>query len=422
MHVLILGTRGVPARHGGFETFAEQLARFLIARDHEVTVYCQISAHETPGVDSWNGIRRVLIPASENAMGTIVFDLLAVRHSVRERGVILTLGYNTGVLNFLYRLGGVPNLINMDGIEWKREKWSRAQRAWLWMNEWAAARAGNHLIADHPEIANHLSRHTARTKISTIPYGAETVYSAPLTHIKQFGLSSQNYYILIARPEPENSIREIVQAFSAKRRGIPLVVLGSYERGKSTYQNQVIDAASEEVRFLGSIYDRGLVQSLRYHAKAYFHGHRVGGTNPSLVESLAAGNAVIAHDNPFTRWVAGPGALYFNRSEDLAGTIDQIEENPKLLEGMRQESRGRHQELFTQSEVLSAYEELLQRFAPPEPARADLRGLLRFGSKYIGPSASKGRSVGIQTDYAEELERKNGTSSFAPNTTLKNKR
>jgi hypothetical protein len=89
---------------------------------------------------------------------------------------------------------------------------------------------------------------------------------------------------------------------------------------------------------------------------------------------------------------------------------------------MRQESRGRHQELFTQSEVLSAYEELLQRFAPPEPARADLRGLLRFGSKYIGPSASKGRSVGIQTDYAEELERKNGTSSFAPNTTLKNKR
>jgi glycosyltransferase involved in cell wall biosynthesis len=410
MHVFILGTRGIPARHGGFETFAEQLARFLVVRNHEVTVYCQVSAHATSGIDSWNGIRRVLIPAGESAVSTIIFDLLAIRHSAHARGVMLTLGYNTGVLNVLYRLRGIPNLINMDGIEWKREKWSKAQRAWLWMNEWAAARAGNHLIADHPEIANHLSRHTRRTKITTIPYGAEAVSSAPVEPIKQFGLRSRDYYILIARPEPENSIREIVQAFSAKRRGLPLVVLGSYEKCNSIYRSQVMGAASGEVLFLGSIYDHEVVKSLRYHAKAYFHGHRVGGTNPSLVESLAAGNAIIAHDNQFTRWVAGGGARYFNGSEDLAAIIDLVEENSELLESMREESRRRHRESFTQETVLSAYEELLLRFAPPEPAMANLKSFVRFGAKHIRPSPSSSGSVDMQIDDTTPSRRKTGTN------------
>jgi glycosyltransferase involved in cell wall biosynthesis len=412
MHVSILGTRGIPARHGGFETFAEQLARFLVAKDHEVTVYCQVPANQASRIDTWNGIRRVLIPAGENAVSTIVFDLLAIRHSARARGVMLTLGYNTGVLNVLYRLRGIPNLINMDGIEWKREKWSKAQRAWLWMNEWAAARFGNHLIADHPEIANHLSRHTRRAKIATIPYGAEAVSSASLEPIKRFGLCSKNYYILVARPEPENSIHEIVQAFSAKRRGLPLVVLGSYERCKSIFQNQVMEAASREVRFLGSIYDQEVVQSLRYHAKAYFHGHRVGGTNPSLVESLAAGNAVIAHDNPFTRWVAGEGARYFKGSEDLAATITQIEENPEILESMRQQSRIRHRESFIQEKVLSAYEELLLSFAPPEPAVVDLRTFRRSREKYVRTTASNGQSIDMQIDHTMQPTRTNGTNRF----------
>ena len=364
MHALILGTRGVPAQHGGFETFAEQLARYLVQRNHQVTVYCQAGAQEAASEDSWEGIRRVSIPAGEGAAGTIKFDWDAIRHSSRERGVILTLGYNTGVLNLLHRLRGIPNVMNMDGIEWKREKWSKPQQAWLWANEWAGARVANHLVADHPEIKKHLSRHTPAEKITTIPYGSDAVTSAPIDPILPFGLKPKEYYILIARPEPENSVLEIVQAYAARKRGIPLVVLGTYRPEVNLYHKQVLGSGSEEVRFVGAIYDQSIVRSLRFYAKGYFHGHRVGGTNPSLVESLAAGNAVIAHDNVFTRWVAGPGTKFFKRPEDVIAILDLLEREPGVLKQMEEASRKRHLESFTQEQILSAYEQLLARFAP----------------------------------------------------------
>jgi glycosyltransferase involved in cell wall biosynthesis len=364
MHVLILGTRGIPSKHSGFETFAQDLSLFLRARGHSVTVYCQVTKAERFREDEWNGIRRVMIPAGEGSLGTIIFDWHAIRHSMREKGVVLTLGYNTGAFNAIYRLRGVSNIMNMDGIEWRRKKWSRFARAWFWINEWAGARVATHLVADHPEIGKHLLRHTSPEKISVIPYGADLVSSAPVELIHQYGLLPKNYYLLIARPEPENSIFEIVQAYSSEIRGMPLVVLGKYARNGTSYQNRVLDAAGPEISFLGAIFDRDMVHALRYHARAYIHGHSVGGTNPSLVESLAAGNAVIAHDNRFNRWVAGEGARYFRSSGDLAEVLKSLESDSSQLLRMEEESRKRHRESFTQDEILQAYEELLLRFSP----------------------------------------------------------
>jgi glycosyltransferase involved in cell wall biosynthesis len=368
MHVLILGTRGIPSKHSGFETFAQDLALFLRARDHKVTVYCQVGKGELFREDEWNGIRRVLIPARDGSIGTIIFDWLSIRHSIRESGVVLTLGYNTGIFNALYRLRGLSNLMNMDGIEWRREKWSRLARAWFWFNEWAGARVATHLIADHPEIGKHLLRHTSPEKITVIPYGADLVSSAPVDLINRYGLMAKEYYLLIARPEPENSILEIVQAYSFQRRGMPLVVLGKYSRDGTSYQNKVLDAAGPEIKFLGAIFDRDVVRALRFHARAYIHGHRVGGTNPSLVESLAAGNAVIAHDNPFNRWVAGEGARYFQSPGDLAEILESLDAEGSQLLNMEEASRRRHRESFTQGKVLGAYEELLLRFSPKDAA------------------------------------------------------
>jgi glycosyltransferase involved in cell wall biosynthesis len=367
MHVLILGTRGIPSRHSGFETFAQDFAIFLRSRGHDVTVYCQLPEGEPFGEDTWNGIRRVLIPGGKNSLGTMQFDWRAIRHSMREKGVVLTLGYNTGIFNLLYRFAGVPNIMNMDGIEWKRGKWSAPARAWFWLNEWAGSRVANHLVADHPEIGRHLSRHTSRDKISVIAYGADPVTSASASLIDQFGLSSKKYYLLIARPEPENSILEIVRGFSLRRRGMPLVILGNYKPDGTRYQRSVLDAAGPEVNFLGPIFDRQIVQALRFHARAYFHGHQVGGTNPSLVESLAAGNAVIAHDNRFTRWVAGEGALYFQSPEDIDRILDSLDAEPAQLAVLEKASSRRHRESFTQENILAAYEKLLLRFAPAAP-------------------------------------------------------
>jgi hypothetical protein len=226
MHVMILGTRGVPANYGGFETFAQDLSLYLVDHGHKVTVYGQAGEHEELREDDWNGVHRVLIPAPNSPLGTIQFDWAATRHSARQSGVVLTMGYNTGIFSLLYWLRRMPNAMNMDGMEWKRQKWSRWQKAWLWCNQWASAWIVDQMIADHGEIARYLATHAPAQKIVTIPYGADEVTSASSAVLEQFSLTSKGYYILIARSEPENSILEIVQAFSALPQCAPLIVLG----------------------------------------------------------------------------------------------------------------------------------------------------------------------------------------------------
>lgn len=363
MEILILGTRGIPARHGGFETFAQDLSLYLVNRGHKVTVYCQTAGDGDPAEDVWKGVHRVLIPSSEGPMGTILFDWKAANDASTKRGVVLTLGYNTALFSVLYRLRHVPCVMNMDGIEWKREKWSMLERAWLWCNEQAGSALSNHLVADHPEIARYLQKRTPARKITCIPYGADEVLSAPAEPLASLGLNSKEYYLLIARPEPENSILEIVRGFSSPDIQAPLVILGDYTAKRGPYQQLVQHEAGSNVVFLGAIYDRTVLRSLRYHAKAYVHGHRVGGTNPSLIESLAAGNAVIAHDNCFTRWVAGSSARFFKGPQDLAEIVRSLERQPEQFAAMEIGSRLRYREEFTQEKILGAYEQMLLRIA-----------------------------------------------------------
>lgn len=391
MRVAILGTRGIPAKHGGFETFADDLSSYLTGRGHAVTVYCQTENQSELKEDTWRGVHRVLLPARDGALGTVLFDWAATKHSCIKERLILTLGYNTGIFNLLYRLRHIPNVMNMDGIEWKRDKWSFPQRAWLWFNEWAGARVADHLIADHPEIAAHLRRHTSPDKITTIPYGADAITSASSEPLRKYSLRPKGYYLLIARPEPENSVYEVVRAWSSRVRNKRLVVLGDYNPDLNSYHRKVLQAASTEVLFLGAVYQREVVRALRYHARAYFHGHRVGGTNPSLVEALAAGNAVIAHDNRFTRWVAGDRAKFFNTTFDLEAILDLLDAMPEELSAMEAASRVRHRQFFTQQGVLRKYEDLLLRVASRcygnTPAReAQFEQESQAATSYVGAS------------------------------------
>jgi len=370
MHVLILGTRGLPAAHGGFETFAHDLALFLVAKNHEVTVYCQEQSGEATREDVWNGVRRVLIPAGNGSRASIGFDWASVSHASKTPGVALTLGYNTAIFNLLFWARGKPTLMNMDGIEWQRDKWSRTQRLWLWFNEWAGATISQHLVADHPEIGKHLSRHTSPAKITVIPYGADPILSAPIEPVSAYGLKSRSYDLVIARPEPENSIMEIVQAHGRSQRPYPLVMLGNYEGSAGDYRRRVVEAAGPNVIFLGAIYDRDIVGALRFHSRAYIHGHRVGGTNPSLVESLASGSAIVAHNNRFTRWVAGSSARYFDGVDDLAEILDDLDSDPGQLVSMQAGSRKQHEQHFTKVRILGDYEKLLLEVATAKEPKA----------------------------------------------------
>lgn len=360
-HLRILGIRGLPAAHGGFETFAEYLALYLRDRGWKVTVYCQLDGEGPVYEDVWEGIHRVNIPVDiPGPKGTMAFDWRAIRHAAAQsRDLCLTLGYNTAAFCAWLRIKGVPNVINMDGIEWSRAKWGKAAKTWFWMNDWAGCWLGNHLVADHPEIANHLATRVSRSKITTIAYGADRLQGLSDEPVRALGLESGRYLTVIARPEPENSILEVIEGFSSMPRGCTLAVLGNYDE-RNAYHRAVKTAAGPEVRFLGAIYDKTVVQALRFHCMAYVHGHQVGGTNPSLVEALGAGNAVIAHDNRFNRWVAGPGAIYFAGAEQFSAAVsDLLTGHTNRHEAMRVASLARFEAGLTWPQVLREYESLL---------------------------------------------------------------
>ncbi|PTB20343.1 glycosyl transferase [Trinickia symbiotica] len=368
----ILGTRGIPARHGGFETFAERLALYLTQRAWKVVVYCQGDKSVRQRIDdTWHGIDRITLPVKrDGAPGTLEFDWACVRDVVKIKpGVALTLGYNTAIFCAWMRLAGVPNIINMDGLEWRRDKWRMHERAWLWANERIGCWVGEHLIADHPAIAEHLATRVSRTKISTIAYGADEITGADEGPLAGFHLVPNQYGIVVGRPEPENSLLEIVRAYSRTKRRAKLIVLGNFQPEKRGYHRRVVESASDEVVFPGAIYDAAIVRALRYHARFYLHGHKVGGTNPSLVEALGAGSPVIAHDNVFNRWVAGAASRYFSSQSQCEDHIDAVLGDDDVVAKMRASSIERFETAFQWSEILGQYETLLERYCELEKAR-----------------------------------------------------
>jgi len=362
--IIIQGIRGVPASHGGFETFAENLSTYLIDLGWEVTVYCQESTNEYSSVfeSAWNGVRRIHIPVEgDGAKSTVVFDYLSVKHASTQPGLVLTLGYNTALFNLWFRFKQKTNLINMDGIEWKRDKWKWYERLWLYLNERAGCLIGNHLIADHPEIKKHLVTRVNPDKVEMIPYGARLVVQANEGVLSIHDLQIGGYALVIARPEPENSILEIVSAFSVKKRNKNLVVLGEYDKG-NPYQCSVLDAASDEVKFIGAVYEHESLDSLRFFSCLYIHGHTVGGTNPSLVEALGAGQPVLAHDNEFNRWVSGEEASYFNDMQECSEKLDLLLSDDTMLKKMSVFSSKRFDDHFTWNSILQQYESLLLKW------------------------------------------------------------
>lgn len=361
----ILGIRGIPAQHGGLETFTERLALYLVSQGWKVTVYCQSSEHAGFHEEIWNGIRLVHVPVSlKSAWGTVLFDAKSTFHAAGEKGLILTLGYNTALFCVLYRIRGLTNLINMDGIEWRRPKWSFLQKIWLYVNERLGCWLGNHLIADHPEIKNHLAAIVASDKITMIPYGAEYVETGDLLRLAPFGLEGGSYALMITRLEPENLILEIISAFSRKPRQTRLIIVGRFHPDSNPYHEKLKKSAGPDVTFLGPIYDRATGNTLRHYAKLYIHGHQVGGTNPSLVEALGASLPILAHDNKFNRWVADQGARYFRDEDDCSQKLDELLSNDSCLHDMKKESRKRFENLFRWEIILKSYELLCMDWLP----------------------------------------------------------
>ena len=359
--LLILGTRGIPAAHGGFETFAERLALHLAARGWRVGVYCQREVErvrERVSTRLWNGIELITVEvAMRGPAATLAFDAVCAQDAASRGGVCLVLGYNGAVFLPYLRARGAKILTNMDGIEWKRPKWPLPVRAFFYLSEWIAAWSSQRLVADHPVIAEHLATRRPRRAVATIPYGGDPLPK----HLPPppLALVPGRYLVSIARIEPDNTILAMVEAFSRKPRDVRLVVLGTLD-DRVAYHRAVRAAAGPEVLFPGAIYEAESVQSLRAHALAYLHGHTVGGTNPSLVEALWAGSAVIAHDNPFNRGTAGEGQLYFSDADGCEAAIERVLSDPDAVARARMAAKAQARR-YRWADVLAAYEEEARR-------------------------------------------------------------
>lgn len=366
--LLVLGTRGIPNNYGGFETFAEQLAPYMKDQGWQVVVYCQAdNPDQLVTADQWQGIDRIHVTPHtgykiiSGAFGTILFDVYCFIHALfnYRKAVWLTLGYNTSFLNILAWILRIRQIINMDGMEWQRDKWGKGQKLYLRLAYFIAGLVADKLVADHPEIRNELEKHFKPKKITTIAYGSPIGTVNGKDNLGKYNLEAQNYCLIIARPVPENGVLEIIKLWSALAVDMKLMIVGRYDPD-NPYQKEALKYQSENILFAGPIYNREILNSLRGNCYVYFHGYRVGGTNPSLVEALASGAAIIAHDNRFNRWVAGDAGIFYKDQDALEEVIGKIKSKDLDVDALRKNAITRHKEEFQWPPILEAYHQLIK--------------------------------------------------------------
>jgi glycosyltransferase involved in cell wall biosynthesis len=325
LKIAILGSQGIPAKFGGFETFAEQLATRLVQRNFAVTVFCEAEGYNSLG--TYKGVTLSYVKTPKiTALRSIWFDTVCIIKCLRKYDIIYMLGYSVAFAFFLPFVFGEKFLVNMDGLEWKRTKWSNFAKIYLRAMEYLTVKWATVLVADAEGIADYLKkRYDNPDKIVMIPYGADIIKTPPdQAKLTPYGLQPKEYYLVVCRLEPENHVLEIIQGFSKTAGQRKLVIIGDYQAG-TPYTETLVRNKDERVIFLGSIYDHERLTALRYYCHAYLHGHSVGGTNPSLLEAMACDNFVVAHDNVFNREVTENQGWYFTNSGEVQQLVEKLE-------------------------------------------------------------------------------------------------
>jgi glycosyltransferase involved in cell wall biosynthesis len=323
LRIGILGTRGIPNAYGGFEQFAQYLSAGLVQRGHEVWVYN--SSDHPYRKDHWQGVHIIHCRNWERRIGTagqFMYDYNCLRDARRRNfDVLLQLGYSSNSVWHPMWPGKALNVINMDGLEWKRDKYSPLVRRFLVRAERWAARHGDILVADSPRIRDYIEEKYQRPTVF-IPYGADIPQHYDPAKLHHWGLRQGGYYLLIARMEPENNIEMVIRGWQASGRKRPLVIIGHTGNAYGRYLQKAY--GDERLRFIGAIFDPGVVNPLRHYSSLYLHGHSVGGTNPSLLEAMACGCTIAAHNNPFNNTILGKEAEYFSSAEEVARLLHTL--------------------------------------------------------------------------------------------------
>jgi Domain of unknown function (DUF1972) len=318
MKIAIIGTRGIPNYYGGFEQCAEYLALGLVKRGFEVVVY---NSHNHPYQEKvWNGVQIVHCYDPEDKIGTVgqfIYDLNCIWNvRKQECDIVLQLGYtSSSVWGWLLPKKAIITT-NMDGLEWKRTKYSEKVKKFLKYAEYLGVKYSNHLISDSIGIQDYL-KEKYKVDSTYIAYGA-TLFENPNEDVLQeYKLLPYQYDMLIARLEPENSIEIILDGVRKANLTRPFLVIGKHNTVYGNYLKEKFKNA-DQIQFIGGIYDINILNDLRYYSNIYFHGHTVGGTNPSLLEAMASNSLICANDNSFNKYILGEDAIYFQDADTVA--------------------------------------------------------------------------------------------------------
>jgi glycosyltransferase involved in cell wall biosynthesis len=358
--VAIMGTRGVPANYGGFETFAERLALYLVDQGVPVTVYCR-RHHATAGT-SWRGVRLVTLPSiASKYLDTVVHTFVATTHLIfrtRIRDVVLCNAANAPVLPLL-RVSGRRVVMNVDGLEWRRGKWGVAGRAWYRLGEWLSVRLASVLVTDAQEVRTYYRvRHD--TDSVMVPYGAD-LPDRGLPLPAELAVEPGCYVLYVSRWERENNPLLVARAHAAVRatRGdLPLVMLG-HATYDEALEREVRAAAAPDAVLPGSVFGEAYV-ALQSNARCYVHATEVGGTHPALIEAMGAGNLCLVLDTPENREVAGPHAWYFADEVSLVTLLTTVAGlDAETLDQLRAFSRERAERMYSWETVGRTYLDLL---------------------------------------------------------------
>lgn len=355
MRIAILGTRGIPNHYGGFEQCAEYLAIGLVRRGFDVIVY---NSHNHPyQQDEWNGVKLIHCYDPEYKLGTagqFIYDLNCI-NDVRQRScdIILQLGYTSCSVWGWMLPKKVVVTTNMDGLEWKRTKFSKKVKRFLLYAEKLGVKYSDYLISDSIGIQDYL-KEKHQVNSTFIAYGA-TLFNSPNSEVlSDYELKPYNYDMLIARLEPENSIEIILDGVEIAKIDRPFLVVGNNNTKYGEFLKQRY-SINNNIKFIGGIYDIEKLNSLRHFCNIYFHGHTVGGTNPSLLEAMASSALICANNNAFNRYILDKDALYFNNCDDVSNILASVDSLTTLHRNMIAQNRQKISDIYDWELIVDQY-------------------------------------------------------------------
>ena len=361
MRLAIIGTRGIPANYGGFETFAEELSKRLVACGYDVTVYCR-SHYVDKGLKEYNGAHLVVLPTLRyKYFDTVIHSILSMLHAVPKRfdAVLVCNAANSPLIPIL-EWTGTPVAVNVDGLERHRKKWNALGRSYYSLGEKASLWFASRVVTDARVIRDYYKeRYAADTTL--IAYGAEVRREPSPDVLDRYGLSCENYVLYLSRLEPENNAAMVIEAFRSVETDKQLMIVGDAPYA-AKYKKDLRSLADgdDRINFAWAIYGPDK-KALEQNAAAYIHATEVGGTHPALIEAMGAGNCCLVYDTPENREVAADAGLYYSDTESLAALLTRVLADRELVTEYRRRAQERVRDNYDWDSVTDAYEKLFEQ-------------------------------------------------------------